>query len=205
MNCPLCRHPGAPLLKEEFYVCSHCSGIFRNRENLIGYEEEKKRYEHHNNDVNDPGYQKFVSPITSFVLSNFSPQSFGLDFGSGTGPVISKILKENDYNIQPYDPFFANDQTLLSKSYDYIVCCEVIEHFHNPHLEFKQLYKMLQPGGILICMTHLYSPDINFASWYYKNDPTHVFIYQAATVQYLAGAFLFQSVEVDNRLIVLRK
>ncbi len=205
MNCPLCNLQGLPFFKDEFYQCLQCSGIFKNRKRLISSEEEKKRYEQHNNDVNDPGYQQFVSPITSFVLNTFFPTSLGLDFGAGTGPVISKILKENGYNILPYDLFFANDKALLSKKYDYIVCCEVMEHFHHPRREFNKLYDMLATDGMLICMTHLYSPDIDFESWYYKNDPTHVFIYQAATIEYIANAFLFRSFEVNNRLIVLRK
>ncbi len=205
MNCPLCHHVGKPFFKEEFYLCSHCSGIFRNCNNFISSEEERKRYEQHNNDVNDPGYQQFVSPITSFVLNTFSPASTGLDFGAGTGPVISKILKENGFQIMEYDPYFANDKFLLTKTYDYIVCCEVIEHFQNPAIEFDKLYEMLAPQGALVCMTHLYTPDIPFQNWYYKNDPTHVFIYQQDTIEYIAEAFHLKSFEVRNRLIVWRK
>ena len=31
-------------------------------------------------------------------------------------------------------------------------------------------------------MTHLYIKEIDFAKWYYKNDITHVFIYQRETL-----------------------
>ena len=205
MICPLCQHVATPFLKKEFYHCPHCAGIFRDRNNLISSQEERRRYEQHNNDVEDPGYQQFVSPITSYVLSTFSPRSAGLDFGAGPGPVICKVLKDKGYNILPYDPFFANYKTLLDRKYDYIVCCEVMEHFHHPRHEWSRLYHMLEPEGMVVGMTHLYSGEIDFASWYYKNDPTHVFIYQAATIEYIANTFSFRSFEVNNRLIVLKK
>lgn len=165
--------------------------------------DEKARYETHNNDVNDLAYQKFVSPISNYVLKHFSPTDSGLDFGSGTGPVISKVLKDNGYDIKQYDPFFANFPELLTQKYDYIVCCEVMEHFHNPDKEFFQLRAMLNPNGALICMTHLYDDTIEFKNWYYKNDPTHVFIYQKPTIAYIAKRFNFTSYKIDSRLIVL--
>ena len=35
----------------------------------LSQEEEKERYKNHNNDVNDPRYQKFVSPIVEIESS----------------------------------------------------------------------------------------------------------------------------------------
>jgi len=205
MICSLCCRSGKLFFKEDFFLCPHCSGIFRNRNNLTSQEEEKKRYEQHNNDVNDPRYQQFVSPITHYVLNNFSAESAGLDFGAGNGSAISKILKDNHYRIDQYDPFFFNNKQMLELTYDYIVCCEVIEHFHHPNQEFRRLYQMLNPQGELICMTHLYGSSISFDQWYYKNDRTHVFFYQEATIEYIAKEFGFTSYEVKDRLIVWRK
>ncbi|WP_321540387.1 methyltransferase domain-containing protein [Flavobacterium piscinae] len=71
------------------------------------------------------------------VLKDFSSKHSGLDFGSGTNSVIVKLLKDKNYNIVEYDPFFSNQPEVLEKRYDYITCCEVIEHFHHPFEEFK--------------------------------------------------------------------
>ncbi len=203
MNCPLCKQHGKPFFSDEFFICDNCSGIYKNRKNYVSSDAEIKRYKEHNNNVDDIRYQNFVSPIIDYVLKNFTPDQGGLDFGSGTAPVISKVLQDNGYNINQFDPFFSNKTDLLNGKYDYIVCCEVIEHFHNPDLEFELLHNMLKSDAALICMTHLYNKNIDFKNWYYKNDPTHVFIYHRQTIKYIADYYGFGNFKINNRLIVL--
>ncbi len=200
-NCPLCQNPGKIFHTDEFFLCDTCLGIFRPKRCYLSASEEKSRYEKHNNDVNDIRYQQFVSPITSAVLKECSPKDVGLDFGAGTGPVISKMLKDQRYTIKQYDPFFHNYPDLLKTEYDYIVCCEVIEHFYDPQKEFGLLKRLLKPKGILYCMTHIYSPDIPFTNWYYKKDSTHVFIYQKETFEWIKNHFNFSLMTIDKRLI----
>jgi len=173
--------------------------------NYVDSSTEQARYEEHHNDPNDPGYQKFVSPITEYILDHFNKESLGLDFGSGTGPVISKVLTDHGYLISKYDPFFSPDTSVLQKKYDFIACCEVIEHFHQPEKEFNLLYKLLRPNGILLCMTRLYNKSIPFKNWYYRRDPTHVFIYQSKTISYITNQFGFKNGQVNERLIILEK
>lgn len=203
MKCPLCKHHGMPF-NGDFLICKNCSGIYKHRSQYLSKSLEKARYQEHNNDVNDIRYRKFVYPITNYVLNNFTPHHVGLDFGAGTGPVISKVLQENQYNIHQFDPFFCNQVALLKKTYNYIVTCEVIEHFHNPDIEFELLHKMLKPKGALICMTHLYNQKINFKNWYYQNDPTHVFIYTSETIKFIANYYGFTDFTINNRLIILK-
>ena len=204
-NCPLCQCSAKAFYKDEFFLCTQCKGIFRPRHNNPTLTEEKKRYERHENDVNDVGYQRFVSPITTAILQRFSSHHNGLDFGAGTGPVVSKLLQENRYDIVQYDPFFHNHPDLLQKKYDYIVCCEVIEHFHNPKKEFKLLKNLLKSNGVLYCMTHLYESSIDFSGWYYQKDPTHVFIYQKKTITWIQQHFHFKAVSFKDRLIIFNK
>ena len=116
--------------------------------------------------------------------------------------MISKVLKDYDYQIAQYDPFFHNFPDLLKYKYDYIACCEVIEHFYNPHKEFELLKNLLHQDGKLYCMTDIYDNNIDFYKWYYKNDPTHVFIYQKETFQWIKEKFGFSDVQINERLIV---
>lgn len=205
MKCPLCLTDKNEKYSKDFFICKTCSGIYRDVDLYLNPEEEKKCYELHINDVNDKEYQKFVQPIVKHVLSNFDPSDYGLDFGSGPGPVTSKLLSDKGYSIFQYDPFFAYKPDLLNSRYNYIVSCEVIEHFFNPEVEFHRLYEMLKPGGQLVCMTHLYDEEVPFENWYYKNDPCHVFIYQAKTIEYISKKFGFENFEINNRLIVFQK
>jgi len=168
-------------------------------------DKEKARYEAHNNDVNDTRYQNFVQPITNFVLEQFSNQHKGLDFGSGTGPVISSILMKKSYHILQYDPFFAPNKNVLKHTFDYIVSCEVFEHFHNPAIEIDKLVSILKTNGALLIMTMLYNNQIDFSDWHYRKDPTHVFIYRKETIEYIANEKKLNIEILTNRFIVLRK
>lgn len=203
-QCSLCHGSlKANKIGGDFYDCSLCRGILRDDRFYVSLEDEKKRYEEHNNNVDDPRYQKFVSPITDAVLRDFNKNATGLDFGAGTGPVISKVLRDHNYSIVTYDPFFCNKPEVLKEQYDYIVCCEVVEHFYRPDKEFELLKNLLKPGGKLYCMTHLYSDKVDFEKWYYKNDSTHVFFYRAETFKWIKEHFRFNNVFIDGRLIEL--
>jgi 2-polyprenyl-3-methyl-5-hydroxy-6-metoxy-1,4-benzoquinol methylase len=167
-------------------------------------EEEKKHYEKHNNDVNDIGYQNFTAPVKQFVLQNQKQSDKGLDFGSGTGPVISKMLLDKGFIITQYDLYFEPIQERLNTKYDYIVCSEVWEHFQQPNKELIQLSKMLKANGRLIVMTLIYADAINFETWHYRLDITHIFIYRKKTMEYIAKKFNLELELMTDRLIVFR-
>ncbi|MGD9554912.1 MAG: methyltransferase domain-containing protein [Arcobacteraceae bacterium] len=202
-NCPLCDNTQHTAMNNEFRLCSNCFGIFKRNDLLLDTSKEKERYDLHQNDANDKAYQTFVSPITDIVLQKFTPTAVGLDFGAGKSSAICKVLRDHNYNIKEYDPFFKDDKTLLAQTYHYVTSCEVIEHFYEPKKEFALLKTLLKPNGALYCMTHLYDTSIDFEKWYYKNDPTHVFIYQEKTVAYICKTFVFRSYKVENRLVSL--
>ena len=203
-NCPLCQQESHVFYQYKdrlYHQCKNCLGIFVDTELLPSPKEEVFRYEEHENNVEDKGYQKFVSPITKAILNKYKPKHIGLDFGGGTGPVISKVLKDHDYQIKIYDPFFHNYPELLSSKYDYIACCEVMEHFHFPEKEFDLLKNLLLENGTLYCLTDIYSEKIDFHKWYYKNDPTHVFIYQKETLEWIKENIGFSKMEINGRQI----
>jgi SAM-dependent methyltransferase len=205
MQCTLCNNILTDKKDGSYYICGTCGAYVKDIKFYLSAEDEKKRYMEHNNDVNDPGYQKFTSPITNAVLKRFMPNHLGLDYGCGTGPVISEMLRANDYKITLYDPFFYPGSSYLNCRYDYIVCCEVIEHFYKPKEEIEKLLGILKPGGYLYIMTHLYDTSINFKNWYYRNDPTHVFILAEPTVKYIAGKYQLHIEALTDRLIVFSK
>ncbi len=205
MNCTLC---GSTLIKKKdayYYDCDICKAIVKDEIYYLIADEEKARYETHNNDVNDIRYQNFTSPITNYVIENFLPEHKGLDFGSGTGPVISSMLMKKNYDIIQYDPFFAPDQNVLNNRFDYIVSCEVFEHFYNPKTEIDRLTSLLKKNGMLLIMTMLYNDQIDFKTWHYRKDPTHVFIYRKETVEYIANEKKLEIVILTDRFIVLKK
>ena len=203
--CLLCNSTATVFCEKPnhlFYKCDNCQGIFRPKHTFLNSNLEKTHYEKHNTDVNDVRYQNFVSPIVHAILNDFTLNHKGLDFGSGTGPVISKMLQDKNYQIENYDLYFENIPERLKNQYNYISCCEVMEHFHEPFKEFKLLYSMLLPHGKLYCKTELFKNQKPFEDWYYKNDFTHVFIYQEATLNWIQKNLLFKKVSIYDKLIV---
>lgn len=185
-----------------YFRCKNCESIMLGRNNYPSSAEEKKRYLEHNNDVNDIRYQNFVKPLISAITDDFQKHHKGLDYGAGPGPVITKMLIDCSYNIKAYDPYFYNYSYYLKEKYDYIVCCEVIEHFHKPYYEFKKLKKMLNEKGRLYFKTELFGEDVDFGKWYYKNDFTHVFFYTEKAIYWIKNEFDFRDVTINGRLII---
>lgn len=203
--CPLCSHEASLFYKnaDNYFQCGECHSLFVDTKKRPDMEQEKERYELHSDDVEDKGYQNFVSPMTSAVMKDYSKESRGLDFGAGIGPIISKVLQDAGWSIKQYDPFFHNYPELLREKYDYIACCEVVEHFYHPHKELRLLKSLLDEGAKLYIMTDLYDESIDFSKWYYKNDMTHVFFYTKESFKWIQKEFGFKSLEIQKRLVIL--
>ncbi len=205
MQCSLCDSKTMLFVhieERKFFSCTKCKAVLLCPLHYLSPEEEKERYLLHQNDIHDIGYQNFVSPIVQSISREYNANHTGLDFGSGSGPVITSLLTEKGYNIITYDPFFDPNNSALENKYDYIVCCEVMEHFHNPSREFSLLFSLLNPEGKLYCKTSLYNKNINFRSWWYKNDPTHVFFYTTDTLLWIKNRFKFKLLEIREDLII---
>jgi SAM-dependent methyltransferase len=208
MPCSLCNCATQEFdfIEDRSYLqCSGCKAILLSPSNYLSPQAEKFRYILHNNDVKDPGYRKFVSPIVKQVFKEQPITAGGLDFGCGTGPVISAVLEEAGYKMHLYDPYFKPDKKLLNRKYDFIVCCEVMEHFQQPLKEFSLLTDLLNDGGKLYCKTELWKKGIDFKSWHYKNDATHVFFYTKDSLSWIKNTFNLKDLRVYKDFIVFTR
>ncbi len=204
--CPLCRRGDPADLYaargRNYYSCPGCGGAFLDPRDRLGPEEEKSRYLLHRNDVRDPGYRRFASPLVEAIAARQGTGDRGLDFGAGPGPVASTMLEERGFRTRLYDPYFRDDPGALEASYEFIICSEVMEHFYDPAEEFALLRRLLAPGGRLYCMTELLRDGDGFARWHYKEDPTHVFFYAERTIRWIEENRGFARAEANGRLIV---
>ncbi|GGG38130.1 methyltransferase [Christiangramia forsetii] len=179
-----------------------CKAILLSPEHHLSPQAEKSRYILHNNDVNDAGYIRFVQPVIEKIRSDFSSNSNGLDFGCGTGPVITSKLKKSSFKIELYDPYFKPDKKVLKTTFDFIICCEVMEHFQNPLKEFQLLRTLLKPNGKLYCKTEIWKDAIDFSNWHYKNDKTHVIFYDRETLRWIKENLNFSSLEICKEFVI---
>ncbi|VVM25363.1 hypothetical protein BSPWISOXPB_3418 [uncultured Gammaproteobacteria bacterium] len=62
----------------------------------------------------------------------------------------------------------------------------MVEHLSEPRFELNRLFGLLKKGGVLAIMTQMITKETDFSTWYYKNDPTHIFFFSEKTMRYLA-------------------
>ncbi|HKK58996.1 MAG TPA: class I SAM-dependent methyltransferase [Salinivirga sp.] len=193
MLCPLCENHDVHFFAEDknkrYKHCNVCDLVFVEEDFLPDQTEEKLRYDEHQNTIEDKGYVAFLSRIIQPLQSHLNENAIGLDFGSGPNPVLAKILKDKGYEMEIYDPYFAPDLKVFDRKYDFITATEVVEHMHNPAEDYKRMFSVLEKEGVLALMTKLRTPDINFTTWHYKNDLTHVSFYSPKTVQWIGNQF----------------
>jgi SAM-dependent methyltransferase len=149
---------------------------------------EYRHYLHHVNNVDDPGYRRFLSKLAEPLLARLPAVSLGLDYGCGPGPALAAMLREAGHGMVLYDPFFFPGSAALERSYDFVTCTEAAEHFHRPADEFDRLASLVRPGGWLAIMTCFQTDDARFENWHYRKDPTHVVFYREKTLSHLAAS-----------------
>ncbi|MDO9181419.1 MAG: class I SAM-dependent methyltransferase [Bacteriovorax sp.] len=205
MNCILCQ-TSETFLRESATECTHCALVFKNPKNYYTHTKDVLRYSTHNNNHEDQGYIDFlnllVNPLVPFLPIKF----MALDFGCGPGPTLSLLLEKIGGVVENYDPIFFTNSKVLENTYDVVTCSEVVEHFKNIETDWALLTSLVKPGGILAIMTLFITEQINYKSWWYKNDPTHIVFYNEKTFVYLAERFNLEIVFNDKKsVIILRK
>ncbi len=208
--CPLCANTlGSSYFysdsQRDYYRCSNCNLIHVPPFQYLSGENELAEYDKHQNSQSDPGYRKFLSRLFNPLNSRLSSGSFGLDFGSGSGPTLSVMFEETGHHMHIYDPFYAPDKEVLLQQYDFITTSEVVEHFHSPAVSLDLLWSILKPGGWLGIMTKLALDKEAFSKWHYKDDLTHVCFYSKETMNWLANSWQIKPLYFGNDVILFQK
>lgn len=208
-SCILCKKNLVSFyFKNEIYTylhCKNCDLVFVRPEERLSPKEEKKRYEHHQNEPDDPDYRNFLSQLFEPLNKKLEASSYGLDYGSGPGPTLSIMFQEAGHHMEIFDPFFANNPAVLQNGYDFITVTETVEHFYHPKQDFERLWKLMNPGGYLGMMTLLRPTNRSFADWHYIKDDTHVSLYSEQTFQWIAEKLGAELSIIGERVIILKK
>lgn len=172
--------------RREYQQCKVCGLVFVPPSQHPSREDEKKRYDLHQNSFAAPGYLGYLNRLFAPLAHVLPPGSSGLDFGSGPAPVLSDLFREAGHAMMLYDPFYEPNPAVFERQYDFIIATEVVEHLHHPRRELERLWQCLKPGGRLGIMTQFCAEQVAFPSWHYKNDPTHVCFFSRETLSRLA-------------------
>ncbi len=212
MFCPLCESEKTDLFYEiedktfglkRYDCCQNCHLIFLLPKFFLSKEEEKKRYDLHDNNPDDENYTNFLNRLVKPLIPKLTKGDVGLDYGCGPGPTLDLMLEKQGFGMSRYDPFYFPEKKVLKKQYDFIVCTETVEHFFSPRKELSSLNALLKPNkSYLAIMTQLYQSDIDFSKWWYHTEPTHVMFYQKETFKWIAE-WLNRSVEFFDRGVMI--
>jgi SAM-dependent methyltransferase len=212
MREPECRVCGGRRLRPfleidglSYHRCGRCEATLLSARQLPGPAAERRHYAHHENDVDDPNYRRFLTKLVHPLAERLQARSTGLDYGCGPGPAAAAMLREMGHEVVEYDPFFRPDGDALERTYDFILCSEVVEHFHSPADEFRRLDRLLAPGGWLGIMTCFQTDDEAFAKWHYRRDPTHVAFYRESTLRLVAARYGWSCVIPVKDVALMRK
>ena len=210
--CPLCSSQPSQyigfndLLNRAYFKCPECALIFVPRQYHLSKTEEKKRYDQHNNDPNDPRYRHFLSKLTDPLKAYLEPAWQGLDYGCGPAPTIASLLEQEKVCVFNYDPYYYPHQALLGREYNFITCTEVAEHFSCPKEEFLKLNRLLKDTtSVLGVMTEIWQEEQAFEQWWYQKDPSHISFYQEKTFKWLSHWLTWDYQRVHQNVFLFHK
>lgn len=208
MSCPLCHTPNAGIAvkgpdKRAYWQCPCCWLIYVSQQHYPNLEDEKKRYEVHQNTIENEGYVQFLNQAITPTLSLLQTGNKGLDYGCGPHPTLSQLIKQHGFECDNYDPFFFPQAP--QPPYDFIFATECIEHFFFPLRDFTQIKEWLKTGGYLTILTAMWQSHEQFANWSYARDFTHVCFYHTSTMDFIAKEMGFSIVMNDGKRVCVFK
>jgi 2-polyprenyl-3-methyl-5-hydroxy-6-metoxy-1,4-benzoquinol methylase len=142
-----------------------------------------------------------------------------LDIGCGTGE-FAGVMKEAGWQVQGVEPYAAaresaqarfgvpvvdvpQQASLSDRSYDLITLWHVLEHAHDVNRSFRELDRLLAPGGtVLIGVPNYtcYDAGVYRDKWAAYDTPRHLFHFAPDTMRRLAAKHGFAVVALKPLL-----
>lgn len=204
--CPIC-HNSCRFIEDKkkkiYHICLNCGFTFLDPQFHLTRQEEKARYDLHNNNPGDKGYYKWLESFArEAVYPYVKTGSRILDFGCGPEPLLAEILKKAAYSVETYDKYF--DDRPFEGYYDMITSTEVLEHLSNPLLVVEQLKKHLISNGFLAFKTSLRPPkDDDFLKWWYRQDSTHISFFTEKSINSLSTSLHLSLHYCDGKSLII--
>lgn len=188
-----------------YYRCTSCGFISLNDESILNSTQEKEQYDLHNNGFESKGYvQMFEDFIDLAIEPYLGDIETALEFGSGPGPVLSKLLENRGLEVDIYDLYYSPLKVYECKVYDLITSTEVFEHLQKPLDILELLVKHTNKNGYIVLMTK-FPPkdDKEFLAWWYRRDPTHISFFTPESFEVMAEKVGLKVLKTINQNIVV--
>jgi 2-polyprenyl-3-methyl-5-hydroxy-6-metoxy-1,4-benzoquinol methylase len=115
------------------------------------------------------------------------------------------MLEQYGHSVDLYDKFYARNDFVFDKQYDFITASEVAEHLNQPMVELNRLMGLLKSNGVLAIMTQILTPQIDFNKWYYKNDPSHIGFFSEKALNFLSKKWQAELCVISERVVIFKK
>lgn len=144
--------------------------------------------------------------VARFLFDLISPEyrvATILDPCSGRGALTKPWTKRRviSYEITRGKDFFDGPDQIGCD----LVLCNPPFNSGEEYARVLLLTALLRPGGWLGVMTKLVISRERFATWHYKDDPTHIGFYSPVTFAWLGARFGLEVERVDRDVILLQK
>ncbi|TET90999.1 MAG: class I SAM-dependent methyltransferase, partial [Sulfurovum sp.] len=110
MTCHICSKECSGFVDEKTTIvygyCKTCQYIFKSSEHHQDFSTQKERYNLHENDENDEGYQAYFKRFLDFTLPLVGQPKRALDFGCGRSSLLASLLEKEGVNCDYYDPIY---------------------------------------------------------------------------------------------------
>jgi Methyltransferase domain len=189
ITCKLCQAAGCSTLlprgPRTFHSCPSCGLAFVPDSEWLSLDDERARYQHHDNTPDNHGYVGFLNEVVEQADAlNLGDRPI-LDFGSGEHAVLTGLLNARGLVCTAYDPLYGRTQ--LAGPYALVVVCEVIEHLRDLRGELVGLRDRLLPDGKILVRTQPIPSVERISSWWYSRDPTHINFFSEDSLAYAAS------------------
>ncbi|MBD3240509.1 MAG: methyltransferase domain-containing protein [Chitinivibrionales bacterium] len=201
-ECPLCGAGSADPIGiaagRDLFLCRVCDLVFVTPSQHLTPDRERERYSQHDNSADNAEYVRYLEGVARVLDTIPIDDPEVLDFGCGEEAVLTEILHERGVRCAAYDPLYGIGTDTLSRAYDVVIACEVIEHLRDPAAELGLIERLVRTGGYLVVRTQLRPENPEAVSrWWYAQDPTHICLFSERSLRWMAHAIHMPLQRVD--------
>ena len=193
MNCALCRtaecQPAGIVGQRHLFSCPSCGLVSIPSGYHLSVENERARYDLHDNSADNDGYVRFLSQVAEVVEKNAGSGVRVLDFGCGRNAVLTGILEARGIQCDAYDPLYDHPLPVPfpAATYGAVILCEVIEHCRDLQAVFGLAGTLCTRDASIVVRTRCYPEEVDWSRWWYAQDTTHINFFSTASLACAAG------------------
>ena len=142
-------------------------------------------------------FTDYPKKLTIYLINrfNFQKKQKILELGCGRGEFLNEFVKNFFSNLNFKKVDMENEKLPYEDNFfDIIYSKSFIEHFYYPEKIFKEAYRVLKPGGIIVTLT----PEWKYIYKSFYEDFTHRVPFTRVSLEDIHYISKFKSVKVES-------